>query len=118
MPEGASIDNGSNFVSAFGAGNIGMSGTGNFAIAGYTADFPDLNFGVFRIPGKDGGAASFGGGDVIAIASGSEHVEEAWRFIEWTMSDEPQSRFTPPTVRFRSASSWSTTPTSRATSAK
>ena len=30
VPEGASIDNGSNFVSAFGAGNIGMSGTGNF----------------------------------------------------------------------------------------
>ena len=90
VPEGASIDNGSNFVSAFGAGNIGMAGTGNFAISGYTADFPDLNFGVFHIPGRDGGAASFGGGDVIAIASGSEHVEEAWRFIEWTMSDEAQ----------------------------
>ncbi len=90
VPEGASIDNGANFVSAFAAGNIGMSGTGNFAIAGYTADFPDLNFGVFHIPGKDGGTASFGGGDVIAIASGTEHAEEAWRFIEWTMSDEAQ----------------------------
>ena len=90
VPEGASIDNGSNFVSAFGAGNIGMAGTGNFAISGYTNDFPDLNFGVFHIPGKEGGAASFGGGDVIAIPSGTEHVEEAWRFIEWTMSDEAQ----------------------------
>ena len=90
VPEGASIDNGSNFVSAFAAGNIGMSGTGNFAIAGYTGDYPDLNFGVFHIPGKDGGAASFGGGDVIAIGSGTDHPEEAWRFIEWTMSDEAQ----------------------------
>ena len=90
VPEGASIDNGSNFVAAFGGGNIGMAGTGNFAIAGYTNDFPDLNFGVFHIPGQDGGAASFGGGDVIAIASGTEHVEEAWRFIEWTMSEEAQ----------------------------
>ncbi len=90
VPEGASIDDGSNFVSAFAGGNIGMSGTGNFAIAGYTTDHPDLNFGVFHIPGKDGGAASFGGGDVIAIASGTEHVDEAWRFIEWTMSEEAQ----------------------------
>ena len=47
-PEGASIDNGSNFVSAFAAGNIGMAGTGNFAIAGYTNDFPD--FELRRIP--------------------------------------------------------------------
>ena len=90
VPEGASIDNGSNFVSAFAAGNIGMAGTGNFSISNYTSDNPDLNFGVFHIPGKDGGTASFGGGDVIAIPSGTEHAEEAWRFIEWTMSEEPQ----------------------------
>ena len=90
VPEGASIDNGSNFVSAFAAGNIGMSGTGNFAISNYTSNNPDLNFGIFHIPGKEGGAASFGGGDVIAIPSGTEHAEEAWRFIEWTMSEEPQ----------------------------
>ncbi len=90
VPEGASIDNGSNFATAFAGGNIGMSGTGNFALSLYQNDHPDLNFGVFHIPGKEGGAASFGGGDVIAIPAGTEHAEEAWRFIEWTMSDEPQ----------------------------
>ena len=90
VPEGASIDNGSNFASAFAGGNIGMSGTGNFALSLYQNDHPDLNFGVFHIPGRDGGAASFGGGDVIAIPAGTEHAEEAWRFIEWTMSEEPQ----------------------------
>ncbi len=90
VPEGASIDNGANFVSSFGAGNIGMAGTGNFSISNYTSSNPDLNFGVFHIPGKDGGTASFGGGDVIAIPSGTPYAEEAWRFIEWTMSEEPQ----------------------------
>ena len=90
VPEGASIDNGANFVSAFGAGNIGMAGTGNFSISNYTSSNPDLNFGVFHIPGKDGGTASFGGGDVIAIPSGTPYAEKAWRFIEWTMSEEPQ----------------------------
>ncbi len=90
VPEGASIDSGANFATAFAAGNIGMAGTGNFALSLYQNDYPDLNFGVFHIPGRDGGAASFGGGDVIAIPAGTEHVEEAWRFIEWTMSEEPQ----------------------------
>ena len=90
VPEGASIDNGSNFVSAFTGGNIGMAPLGNFALSLFYNDHPDLNFDIFHIPGKDGGAASFGGGDVIAIPSGTEHAEEAWRFIEWTMSDDPQ----------------------------
>ena len=90
VPEGASIDNGSNFVSAFTGGNIGMAPLGNFALSLFYNDHPDLNFDIFHIPGKEGGAASFGGGDVIAIPSGTEHAEEAWRFIEWTMSDDPQ----------------------------
>ncbi len=90
VPEGASIDNGGNFVSAFTGGNIGMAPLGNFALSLFYNDHPDLNFDIFHIPGKDGGAASFGGGDVIAIPSGTEHAEEAWRFIEWTMSDDPQ----------------------------
>ncbi len=90
VPEGASIDNGGNFVSAFTGGNIGMAPLGNFALSLFYNDHPDLNFDIFHIPGKEGGAASFGGGDVIAIPSGTDHAEEAWRFIEWTMSDDPQ----------------------------
>ena len=90
IPEGAAVDNGANFVNAFVGGNIGMAGTGNFALPIFVNDHPDLNFGVFLIPGKDGGSASFAGGDVIAIPSGTEHVEEAWRFIEWTLSEEAQ----------------------------
>ena len=29
-------------------------------------------------------------GAAIAIPAGTEHVEEAWRFIEWTLSEEAQ----------------------------
>ena len=90
VPEGASIDNGSNFTNAFAGGNIGMAGTGNFSLSRYKNEFPDINFDLFHIPGKEGGTASFGGGDVIAIATGTEHVEEAWRFIEWTLTEGPQ----------------------------
>ncbi|MCY4072084.1 MAG: sugar ABC transporter substrate-binding protein [Chloroflexi bacterium] len=90
IPEGAAVDNGANFVGAFAGGNIGMAGVGNFALPTYVNDHPDLNFGVFHFPGKEGGSASFAGGDVIAIPAGTEHVEEAWRFIEWTLSEEAQ----------------------------
>ena len=90
IPEGASIDDGSSFVSAFGTGTIGMAGTGAFGINVYRNDHPELSLGAFHIPGKDGGAASFGGGDVIAIGSGTQYPDEAWAFLEWMMSDETQ----------------------------
>ena len=90
IPEGASIDSGENFVNAFASGNIGMAGTGAFGIDNYKNNHPDLNFEVTFIPGKEGGAASFGGGDVIGIPAGSEHVEEAWEFITWALSEEVQ----------------------------
>ncbi len=90
MPEGASIDSGSNFTNAFAAGNIGMAGTGAFGIRNYKVNHPELNFDVTYIPGKDGGAASFGGGDVVGIPSGSRYPEQAWEFISWALSDEVQ----------------------------
>lgn len=90
IPEGASIDNGANFVNAFAGGNIGMAGTGAFGIDNYKTNHPDLNFDVTFIPGKDGGTASFGGGDNIGIPAGSEYVEEAWEFIAWALSEEVQ----------------------------
>lgn len=90
IPEGASIDSGENFVNAFASGTIGMAGTGAFGIDNYKTNHPDLNFDVTFIPGKDGGAASFGGGDNIGIPAGSEYVEEAWEFIAWALSEEVQ----------------------------
>ena len=90
IPEGASIDSGENFANAFPAGNIGIGLTGAFAIDNYKTNHPDLNFEVTFIPGKEGGAASFGGGDNIGIPAGSEHVEEAWEFIKWALSEEVQ----------------------------
>jgi multiple sugar transport system substrate-binding protein len=90
IPEGAQVDDGANFVNAFGTGKIGMAGTGAFGINTYKKDFPDLDFGVTLLPGKEGGTASFGGGDVIGIPKGSVYVDQAWEFIEWVLSDEVQ----------------------------
>jgi multiple sugar transport system substrate-binding protein len=90
IPEGAEIDSGENFVNAFGSGKIGMAGTGAFGISTYKNNFPDIDFGVTLLPGMDGGTASFGGGDVIGIPTGSPYIEEAWEFIEWLLTEEVQ----------------------------
>ena len=90
IPEGASIDSGENFVNAFASGKIGMAGTGAFGIDNYKSNHPELNFDVTYIPGKDGGTASFGGGDNIGIPAGSEYIEEAWEFIAWALSEDVQ----------------------------
>ncbi|MEK4871247.1 extracellular solute-binding protein [Niallia sp. FSL W8-1348] len=33
------------------------------------------------------------GGEVLSITKGTEHVEEAWEFVKWMTTEEPQKRF-------------------------
>lgn len=90
MPGGVKTDNGSNFISPFFSGKIGMQGTGAFAIGLLKKEHPEIDFGVTPLPGEKGGSASFAGGDSIAIPVGSKHKKEAWEFITWCLSEEVQ----------------------------
>ncbi len=90
VPESAKVDNGTDFFNAFTSGKIGMAGSGAFSINALKADYPDLDFGLAFLPGKDGGQSSFAGGDNIAIPTGSRNVEAAFEFIRWVLSDEVQ----------------------------
>ena len=90
VPESARVDNGTDFLNAFTSGKIGMAGSGAFSISVLKNDFPDLDFGITFLPGRDGGQSSFAGGDNIAIPKGSENVEAAFEFIAWTLSEEVQ----------------------------
>lgn len=49
-----------------------------------------LQVGVAAIPGLEGGASSFLGGDVLGISSNSRHADQAWDFIAWTLSEQAQ----------------------------
>jgi len=93
VPEGAQVDTGEDFFNAFTAGTIGMVGTGAFSIAELKRDFPDLDFGVTPLPGREGGQSSFAGGDTIAIPTGSQRVEAAFEFLNWYLSDEVQLEY-------------------------
>lgn len=87
---GAQADTGANWLGAFASGKIGMVPLGAFAIGPLRADYPDVDFGVAALPGVDGGVSSDIGGDVIGIPAGSAHPDEAWDFIEWSLSEEAQ----------------------------
>jgi len=90
VPESAQVDTGEDFFNAFTSGTVGMVGTGAFSIAELKRDFPDLDFGVTPLPGREGGQSSFAGGDTVAIPTGSTRVEEAFEFLTWYLSDEIQ----------------------------
>jgi multiple sugar transport system substrate-binding protein len=91
IPKSAQADNGSDFVSQFKSGKIGIQGAGGFVIADFKKDVPDMNFGITFLPGvKEGQASAFVGGDVVAVPVGSKHVDLAKAFINWELSDDAQ----------------------------
>jgi multiple sugar transport system substrate-binding protein len=90
MPEGAKVDNGSDFFNAFQTNKIGMIGTGAFAQSVLRTNHPEIEFGVTYLPGQKGGKSSFAGGDSVAIPKGSKYVKEAFEFIQWALSDDVQ----------------------------
>lgn len=89
----AQADDGSQILSLFAAGKVGMLPNGSFAYSQFKSSYPDLDFGITLIPGKDGGNASFAGGDTIAITAAAECIDQAWDFVEWTTSQEAQTDY-------------------------
>lgn len=80
---------GPNWNTLFNEGKIGIlpRGTGNFA----NLKNATFDWGVVPLPAPDGsGASGFVGGDVLGISSTSQHVAQAWNFIEWSLSEENQ----------------------------
>lgn len=89
VPPAAETEDGVTWNNLFNEGKIGIlpRGTGNFV---NLVDAP-FEWGVVPLPGPDGsGTSGFVGGDVAAITNSSENFEQAWNFLEWTLSDEAQ----------------------------
>ena len=87
----ARAENGETFAKRFGAGNLGMMGTGNFNITLAREQNPDIQFGISLLPGIEAGKyASFIGGDLVVIPKGSTRVDDAVDFMQFLLSDEVQ----------------------------
>ncbi len=50
----------------------------------------EFDAGVAGIPGPDGGASTFVGGDGIGISKDSEKAAQSWNFLNWLLSEEAQ----------------------------
>jgi multiple sugar transport system substrate-binding protein len=50
----------------------------------------DFDAGVAGLPGVDGGASTFVGGDGIGVSKDSELTDQAWNFLSWMMSEDAQ----------------------------
>jgi len=90
---GAKSDIGASWFTGFQAGKTGMTGGGAFEISALKTQFPKIDFGVTYLPGQNGGWSSFAGGDVVGIPRGSAHVNEAFDFITWCLSDAQQLQY-------------------------
>ena len=92
VPAGSQTDSGSNFFAAFAGGNIGITPSGSFAIGALNNQYPDLEYGVTYLPGKDGGWSSFAGGDNIVVSAKTEDskMPAIEAFIEFAYSPEGQ----------------------------
>lgn len=92
VPSGSQTDNGQNFFAAFANGNIGITPSGAFAIGALNTQYPDLDYGVTYLPGKDGEWSSFAGGDNIVVSEGTSDtkMEAIKAFIEFAYSLDGQ----------------------------
>jgi multiple sugar transport system substrate-binding protein len=93
IPSSAKTDDGTNILSLFEAGKIGMLGNGSFAYSELTAKYPNLHYAATFIPGEHGGWASFAGGDDIAIPKGTRNMADAWQFLQWVTSKQVQFNY-------------------------
>nr|WP_250812548.1 sugar ABC transporter substrate-binding protein [Neorhizobium tomejilense] len=91
VPESAKTDSGKNFFGGFATDKIGLSPIGAFAIGNLVKNYPTVEFGVTFIPGKNGGKASFGGGDNFVVTAGRDNLKEAKEFLEFVYSPEGQT---------------------------
>lgn len=49
-----------------------------------------FDVGVSGLPGPEGGASTFVGGDGIGVSKDSKKAAQAWNFLSWMMSEEAQ----------------------------
>ncbi len=82
---GSADETGATWVAGFQEGKVGIMPYPATLLGGLSFDA-----GVAGIPGVDGGASTFVGGDGIGVSKDSKLSAQAWNFLSWMMSEEAQ----------------------------
>ena len=79
----------------FGQGRVSMFIREDHVIYWLAENFPDIEYGIAPIPALDTSYTSYssGGAFPMVVNSESPHQEEAWRFLEFLLQDEPYLRY-------------------------
>jgi multiple sugar transport system substrate-binding protein len=77
---------GPTWTAGFSEGKVGWM----FYPATLLSSTTGFDVGVAGIPGPDGGASTFVGGDGIGISKDSKKAAQAWNFLNWMMSEDAQ----------------------------
>jgi len=77
---------GPTWTAAFTEGKVGLM----FYPATLLSSTTGFDVGVAGIPGPEGGASTFVGGDGIGVSKDSENAAQAWNFLSWMMSEDAQ----------------------------
>ncbi|MGP3968223.1 ABC transporter substrate-binding protein [Streptomyces sp. 6N223] len=86
---GAKTDDGATWTAGFLAGNVGILLMGSQLIN--SLQDVDFDWGVEPLGSPNGAATStFVGGDVAGISTSSEHADQAWDFLTWTLDEDAQ----------------------------
>ncbi|MCX4905248.1 sugar ABC transporter substrate-binding protein [Streptomyces sp. NBC_00878] len=90
MPAQSRTDTGTNQPAAFLSGKLGMTPLGAFFVQVLKQN-DKIDFGVAPLPGKNGGSASFSGGDEIAVTKNAKNKEQAQEFVRWATGEQAQT---------------------------
>lgn len=77
---------GPTWTAGFTGGKVGLM----FYPATLLSSTTGFDVGVAGIPGPDGGASTFVGGDGIGVSKDSKKSPQAWNFLAWLMSEDAQ----------------------------
>jgi len=90
MPAQSKTDTGTNQPALFQSGKLGMTPLGAFFVQVLNKD-DKVDFGVAPLPGKNGGSASFAGGDEIAVTKNAKNKAQAQEFVKWATGEQAQT---------------------------
>ncbi|WP_315096399.1 sugar ABC transporter substrate-binding protein [uncultured Cellulomonas sp.] len=77
---------GPTWTAGFTEGKVGLM----FYPATLLSSTTGFDVGVAGIPGPEGGASTFVGGDGIGVSKDSQNAAQAWNFLSWMMSEDAQ----------------------------
>ena len=79
----------------FGQGRVSMFIREDHVVYWLSENFPEIDYGIATIPPKDTTFTSYssGGAFPMVVNNESTYKEEAWRFLEFLLSDEPYARY-------------------------